>query len=162
MAMSAREGVGYVPFPSIGPARLTSRLPKPEAPIPITVGDHVRLRRKVLGINQREAAKVIGVCRDALARWETGKTNPDVRMMPAVIRFLGYDPQPEARSFAELLTRTRRTLGLNQQGLSAALNVPIGTLSAWAQGLRCPPTPRMTQVIDCAWALVLARQDAAV
>ncbi len=99
----------------------------------------------------------IGVCRDALAGWEVGMTNPDVRTVPAVIRFLGYDPQPEPWSFAQLLLQTRRTLGLNQPALAAALNVPTGTLRAWERDLNCPSTKRMTVVIDRARELVRQR-----
>ena len=138
----SRLFVGYVPFPPIGLVRLTYRLPKPEGEIPVTVGDHVRLRRKVLGINQREAARVIGVCRDALARWEVEPREPDRRNMPSIISFLGYDPQPPAQTFGELIRRTRRTLGLNQTGVAKALGVPTQSLRMWERGLYKPKAER--------------------
>jgi DNA-binding XRE family transcriptional regulator len=126
--MSALDGVGYVPFLPFGLKRLTYRLPKPETPILVTVGDHVRARRKVLGVAQHEAAKAIGVNRDTLARWETEPREPDRRIMPSIICFLGYDPQPPAQTFGALIRRTRRTLGLNQPGVAKALGVPTPLL----------------------------------
>jgi DNA-binding transcriptional regulator YiaG len=103
-----------------------------------TVGEHVRARRAALGLTQREAATRIGVCRDALARWEVRPIVPDVHTMPAVIAFLGYNPLPTAQTFPELLLRTRRTLGLDQAALAALLSVPFNTLHSWERGLFAP------------------------
>jgi DNA-binding XRE family transcriptional regulator len=118
MSMSAADGVGYVPF--LTAARLSLRCererPKPR---PLErVGDHVRERRTELGLTQAQAAARIGICRDALARWEVRPMMPDVHTMPAVIAFLGYNPLPSAHTFQELLLRTRRTLGLDQASLA--------------------------------------------
>jgi transcriptional regulator with XRE-family HTH domain len=111
-----------------------------------TVGDHVRARRAILGLSQAAAAAEIGVCRDALARWETLPRVPDVETMPAVIAFLGYNPLPLPQSFAELLLRTRRTLGLHQATLAEQLGVPFNTLHAWERGLFGPSPERRTLV----------------
>lgn len=140
--MSARLGVGYVPFLPFGLVRLTFRLPKPDAPVLVTVGDHVRARRKVLGLTQTQAAKQVGVVRDALARWEAEPREPDRRNMPAVIRFLGYDPQPPATTFGGLLKRTRRTLGMNQPQIAQALGVPTASLRPWERGAHEPKEDR--------------------
>ena len=112
-----------------------------------TVGDHVRARRAVLGLSQAAAAAEIGVCRDALARWEILPRVPDVETMPAVIAFLGYNPMPPAQSFPELLLRTRRTLGLHQATLAEQLAVPFNTLNAWERGLFAP-TPERRALVE--------------
>lgn len=62
--------------------------------------------------------------------------------MPSIIRFLGYDPQPPARSLSERIYRTRRALGLNQPGIAEVLGVPTPTLRAWEQGLYEPKAER--------------------
>jgi DNA-binding transcriptional regulator YiaG len=156
--MSLREGVPSLPFIPPGLISPKCRLLKTILADPVTIGEHVRRRRQELGNPQVEAAQNFGVTRGALARWETGTTNPGVSVMPAVIRFLGYDPQPEARSFAEFLNRTRRALGFNQHAFTAALGVPTGTLNAWTQDKHCPATPRQgtrsTRVIDSAQTLI--------
>ena len=145
--MSERDGVGYVPLLPFGLICLNYRLPKPEAPILVTVGDHLRARRKVLGLTQADAAKRIGVVRDAVAKWEMGLRKLDRRNMPSVIRFLGYDPQPPATTFGELIGRTRRTLGLNQTGIAKALGVPTQSLRMWERD-RYMPKPERLRLLE--------------
>jgi len=146
--MSAADGVGYVPFLTTPALVLRSDRPRAD-PRPVeTVGDHVRERRAALGFTQAEAASRIGVCRDALARWEVKSMVPDVHVMPAVIEFLGYNPLRPARTFPELLLRTRRTLGLHQVALASILSVPFNTLHSWERGLCAPPAARRARVED--------------
>ena len=78
----------YVPFLTAAALSLRTQRAKPERRFE-TVGDHVRERRRVLGMTQAAAAAEIGVCRDALARWEILPRVPHVETMPAVIAFLG-------------------------------------------------------------------------
>jgi DNA-binding XRE family transcriptional regulator len=99
-------------------------------------------------VTQEAAASEIGVVRDALARWEVGSANPDIRTMPAVIRFLGYDPQPEPDSFPETLVRARRALGLSQPELAQALGVLPGTLRSWEQEKYLPPADHMAAICE--------------
>jgi transcriptional regulator with XRE-family HTH domain len=155
ISMSARLGVGYVPFLPFGLKCLTFRLPKPEAPILVTVGDHLRARRKVLGLTQAEAAKLIGVVRDAVAKWELGLRQLDRRNMPSVIRFLGYDPQPPAHTFGESILRVRRALGMNQPQIAQALGVPCPSLGSWERGL-CIPSARRRALVEAKLKELLA------
>jgi transcriptional regulator with XRE-family HTH domain len=128
MSISARYGVGYVPFLLCSLIRLTFRLPKRKLLVLATVGDHLRARRQVLSLTQAEAAEQIGVVRDALAKWESNLRQPGYRSVPSIICFLGYDPRPPAATFAELIGRTRRALGMSQPQLAEALGVPTPSL----------------------------------
>ena len=157
--MSERDGVGYVPFLPFGLICLNYRLPKTQAPTLVTVGDHLRARRKVLGLTQAEAANRIGVVRDAVAKWESGLRKLDRRNMPSVIRFLGYDPQPPATTFGELIGRTRRTLGLNQTGIAKALGVPTQSLRMWERGCYMPKEERRRLLEARIVALMAAHAD---
>jgi DNA-binding transcriptional regulator YiaG len=138
--------VGYVPFLTVASLSLSCERERPEPKPLVTVGDHVRERRAALGLTQAQAAARIGVCRDALARWEILPRAPDMHTMPAVIAFLGYNPLPPARTFPELLLRTRRTLGLDQVALAALISVPFNTLNAWERGLFAPGAARKALV----------------
>jgi DNA-binding transcriptional regulator YiaG len=66
--------------------------------------------------------------------------------MPAVIRFLGYDPQPEAETFPKLLVRVRRSLGLSQSQFAGRVGVPAPTLHAWEARQYAPSAARQAQV----------------
>jgi transcriptional regulator with XRE-family HTH domain len=58
--------------------------------------------------------------------------------MPAIIRFLGYNPLPEAKTLAEQLVRHRTTLGLSRNEAALQLGVDAGTLARWEHGEREP------------------------
>lgn len=60
-----------------------------------------------------------------MGKRESNDSSPEVRYMPAVIEFLGYNPLPEAQSMAEHLVRHRTTLGLRRGRLPAG--------SAWTR-----------------------------
>jgi transcriptional regulator with XRE-family HTH domain len=138
----------------MGLVRLYFRLPKPDRPVPITIGDHVRLRRLDLGLTLAEAGAMIGVCWNAIMRWEGGTRVPGVTAIPAIVCFLGYDPRPEPEAFAKWLKWMRAALGLNQSAAASALGVPAGTLRAWERGLYLPNAKRMRSIKERASSLL--------
>ena len=58
--------------------------------------------------------------------------------MPAVIRFLGYNPLPEAKTLGKQLVRYRTTLGMSQKEAAREIGVDQGTLARWERGEREP------------------------
>src|SRR4051794_10257641 len=58
--------------------------------------------------------------------------------MPAIIRFLGYNPLPAASTLAEELVRQRTGLGLSQKESAGRIGVDSGTLAKWERGEREP------------------------
>ena len=56
--------------------------------------------------------------------------------MPAIIRFLGYNPLPEAEGWGPRLVRYRTTLGITQKEAARHLSVDQGTLARWERGER--------------------------
>jgi transcriptional regulator with XRE-family HTH domain len=58
--------------------------------------------------------------------------------MPAIIRFLGYNPLPAASTLAEQLLRQRTSMGLSQKEAARSLGVDAGTLARWERGEREP------------------------
>ncbi len=77
-----------------------------------TLGDHLRRRRLILRLLQRQVAEQIGVTKATVHNWETNRSNPGFREMPAIIRFLGYDPDTG-------LERVGRSLGSSSYPLGA-------------------------------------------
>lgn len=59
---------------------------------PQTIGDHIRRRRLGLKLFQRDVADQLGVGQTSVFNWEGNRSGPEIRYMPAIIDFLGYDP----------------------------------------------------------------------
>ena len=59
-----------------------------------TLGDHLRRRRLTLKLPQEQAAKQLGVGRASLHQWEQDRQKPAAASLPAIVKFLGYNPIP--------------------------------------------------------------------
>jgi DNA-binding XRE family transcriptional regulator len=99
---------------------------------PEGLGDHIRRRRLVLTLTQEETAERFGVNAWTVLNWETGQTKSAIKFVPALIRFLGYDPEPADRgTLAGRLVAKRRELGLSQWAAARSLGIDPDT---WASG----------------------------
>ncbi len=90
-----------------------------------TIGDHIRRRRLSLKLHHAHLAERIGVDKGSINNWEGNHSTPEVRYMPAIIQFLGYNPLP-AKTLAERLVRHRTSLGLTRR---EAARMDQGTLT---------------------------------
>ena len=81
-----------------------------------------------------------------ISGWEGNATIPEVRYMPAIIQFLGYNPLPPASSLPERLASARKALGLSQRKMAVMLGVDPATLMGWEAG-RHRPTGRSLDLI---------------
>ena len=103
-----------------------------------SLGDHIRARRTDLGLFQSQVAEIIGVCSLTITNWEGNASLPPVRYIPAIIRFLGYDPSAKGTSLPERLIGARRARGLTQKQLAGDLGVDPSTIQDWERGLHGP------------------------
>ena len=96
---------------------LTSKKPKDFAyPTEFrTLGDHLRKRRLDLGLLQREVAERLRGTVCSVRNWERNEAKPEVRFLPLINEFLGYEPEGSAASFPEALRASRRAVGLSQR-----------------------------------------------
>ena len=69
-----------------------------------------------------------------------------IRYMPAIIRFLGYNPLPEATSTGQKLVRRRTPLGMTRKEAVLQLGVDSETLARWERSEREPAGPLLTRV----------------
>lgn len=111
-----------------------------------SLGDHIRARRLNLKLLQKQVAEEIGVHEQTITGWEGNATIPDVRYMPAIIQFLGYNPFPEAMSPPERLAGARKALGLSQRKMAAKLGVDPATIMGWEAG-KHQPTGKSLELI---------------
>jgi DNA-binding XRE family transcriptional regulator len=97
--------------------------------------------RRIQSWSWRKTRAVCVVCKfiePTVCHWENNRSKPGVSYMPAIIRFLGYDPQPPSETWAERLVQGRKTLGLTQSAAAVRIGVDQGTLARWERGEREP------------------------
>lgn len=97
------------------------------------LGEQLLGRRRSLGLLQKEAARAIGVSLSTFRNWERGRAEVREEHYPALIRFLGYDPNP-ARSLPERVRSARLREGLSQKALALRLGLDPSTVRAWEAG----------------------------
>jgi transcriptional regulator with XRE-family HTH domain len=129
-----------------------------------TWGDHVTKRRLEQGLLQREVARDLGVDETTIHNWERGHSDPALRFIPAIIRFLGYTlGTPTANSFGERIASIRRIQGLSQKRLAKMLEVDPSTVARWERGAVEPSTPLFVRLRKSfPQLLVTAEPDASV
>jgi transcriptional regulator with XRE-family HTH domain len=111
-----------------------------------SLGDHIRTRRLDLKLLQKQLADQVGVHELTITNWEGNATVPEIRFMPAIIQFLGFDPLPPAESLPERLAAARRVLGLSQRKMAEKLGIDPSTLMGWEAG-RHQPSGRSLNLI---------------
>ena len=62
---------------------------------PKTFGEHVHRKRKELGLQQWQLAKLLGVWRATLGSWEANHYQPEGQVRDRVIAWLGFDPRTQ-------------------------------------------------------------------
>lgn len=91
----------------------------------------------MLAITQEEAATLLGVNAWTVHNWETGQRKPEIRFLPTLVGFLGYDPEPvNEGTLAGRLVAKRRELGLTQREAARSLQIDPGTWAGWELGAR--------------------------
>ncbi len=110
------------------------------------MGDHLRKRRLDLKLLQREAGQRIGVSAATIWLWEHGRVFPEVKYLPAIIAFLGYNPSPEPATLSERLVWFRQSKGWTQKQFAKVLGVDPTTLARWERGERVPKGQYMVKV----------------
>ncbi|MFO1086547.1 MAG: helix-turn-helix transcriptional regulator [Reyranellaceae bacterium] len=114
--------------------------PKDFVDEPLTFGQHLKKRRRELGLLQREVAKVMGVSKATIVNWENGKTTPAPARFRPALDFLGYDPTPTSNALADRLQAKRRALGVTFSQVAQYLGWNDGTLTRYLNGTwQMPP-----------------------
>jgi DNA-binding transcriptional regulator YiaG len=101
---------------------------------PQTLGECIRCSRLSRRLAQRSVAKPIGVGAATLLNWEMGKTDPSDKSLPAILKFLGYDPFPAPSRLPQRLMALRRSLGWSAAEAARQIGVYAETWRAWESG----------------------------
>jgi len=131
--------MGAVPFllPNV-PVHLSAAKPEVVVAPGDSVGAHVRRRRKALGLFQSQAAEVLGVCKASVWNWENEKGEPEDRLFPAIIQFLGYEPWSTPVTLPERLRAERRRRGISMEAAAELMGLAHSALANWESGAAHP------------------------
>ncbi|MGH8728278.1 MAG: helix-turn-helix domain-containing protein [Burkholderiales bacterium] len=69
-----------------------------------------------------------------MINWEKGRTTPAVYRLPAIIRFLGYNPLPEPKNLSERLVAKRLERGWSRKVAARHWGIDASTLRDWEHG----------------------------
>jgi transcriptional regulator with XRE-family HTH domain len=100
------------------------------------------------GLWQKHVAQEIGCSKASLLNWEKGRAEPELRFLPAILRYLGYDPRPEPATFGGRIRAAREAAGLSERELARRLGLDPGTLAAWERDEVRRPYPRIRRVFE--------------
>lgn len=105
---------------------------------PKTIGDHIRRKRLAMKLRQKDLAKQLCVTASSVYNWEANQSVPELRFVPAIINFVGYNPLPVATTIADQLVRRRTELGMSQKEAAQQMGVDPSTLAQWERSEREP------------------------
>ena len=112
-----------------------------------TLGDHIRRRRIMLGLWQKEVAKMFGVDNKTVINWEKNVTSPTAQSYPAIMEFLGYCPIQYHQSLGDRIRLHRIHLGYSQEQFSNILGIDECTLCSWECGVTSPLRHKRSKAI---------------
>jgi len=125
----AQGRVAFLPFTQVNRKACAERA----LPPPVTIGEHIRAKRRERRLRQSDVGNQIGVGAETIASWEKEKAVPQIAFMPAIVRFLGYDPTPEPTTLADRMRSYRRRLGLSIKEAALRARVDESSWGSWEQ-----------------------------
>lgn len=97
---------------------------------PVTLGDHLRRRRIELELYQKDVAAKLGVTASTIWNWEN-RGSVDLRFIPRVIEFLGYNPIPQPDDLPGKLAWYKLVNGLTLEQLGVEMERDPEQLADW-------------------------------
>jgi len=129
---------------------LSSKYPKQIS----TIADHLRKRRLDLKLSQAAVSRVIGVSEDTITYWENGRTVPLISAVPAVIKFLGYNPyEIDTSTVGGKVKQYRLMKGLSLKNFAKLVHVDPSTVKAWEENEFTPISENYRKLTNCLGAL---------
>ncbi|MBN1516297.1 helix-turn-helix domain-containing protein [Candidatus Sumerlaeota bacterium] len=113
----------------------------------MTLGDHLRKVRLDKGLSQPQTADSLLVSVSAVRSWEANRFQPEVRHVPRILGFLGYNPLPNGPGWPERLYQARAQLGLTQEQMAKQLGVGHFSYQSWERDIR-QPSEKMRALLE--------------
>jgi len=124
-------------------SRLETSVPKPigkgYTEKPQTIGNHIRNKRLLLKLEQKDVAKQIGVIERVVSNWEVGSAQPNTASLAKIVRFLGYIPWAlDTTTLGGKIEASRLLSGHSRKEVAAILNVNPMTVLRWETNVYKP------------------------
>jgi transcriptional regulator with XRE-family HTH domain len=123
-----------VPFCRQTPLTIKALRQKDYSKTPQSLGEHLKKRRRELGLLQREAATRMGVSTATIVMWEKNRARPVAAQFRPLVEFLGCDPTPEPQTLGERFEAKQRSLGASLAQIARYLGWDSGSLRQYLAG----------------------------
>lgn len=119
----------------------------------MTIGEKIKILRKAKGISQESLAQALGVTFQAVSKWETNVTTPDVGLIPAVASFFGVSID-ELFDY-NIFENERKIDSICREAARFRLTDPAKAEKILREGLRQFPADEklLTVLVYVLWAL---------
>jgi DNA-binding XRE family transcriptional regulator len=108
-----------------------------------TIGDHIRAWRIKKDLLQTDIAKLLGVCEDSIVGWEIRGTAPSIRLMPPIIKMLGYLPlEIDVSTLGGRIVYFRYMHGMTAKRFGCLVGADPTTVRAWEANNNVPHCKR--------------------
>lgn len=115
---------------------------------PVTTGEHILKKRLKDGLTRAELAPRLGVDAFTVMNWELGRTKAvPVKAMPAVLAYLGYNPETTPEGVGAQLRWRRRSLGWTTREAAHRHSVDPSTWGQWEKQEGWPAYPRYRELV---------------
>jgi DNA-binding XRE family transcriptional regulator len=103
-----------------------------------------------LKLTQIAVSKIIGVDENTITFWEKGRTVPQIKYVPGIIRFLGYNPQAiDTSTLGGKMKEYRYLRGLTKRKLAKQLQVDPSTITTWETNEFIPSPENYQKIVQC-------------
>ena len=116
----------------------TNLAPAPFSTAGLTLAEQLRMRRTVLGLSQRSAARRLGVTGTGFRYWELDRQRPEAKYWPGIVDFLAYNPLPLPETMGERIEHHRLLIGWTYKETAKFVGVDKHTVLRW---VRRPDVP---------------------
>lgn len=111
----------------------------------VTLGQHLRAKRLLLNLTQKQVAMRLNTLREHYERWERDEVAPTASFWPRLIDFIGGYPFSVETS-AELVLKARRMLGLSQYAFGRKVQAIAEDVRKWEHGVSEPSSVVLAKV----------------
>jgi len=143
-----RKGIPVLPYYK-AKFRSEKKKPKGYPKKPKSLGEQIRKKRMDQKMPQKELGKIIGVSECTIFNWENNRSQPTIKYLPKIYKFLDYQPLENINQ-QDLLTKLntiRKRLGLSLEKVTNLIGFDPSTLNNW-RTKKQKPSPKLLKRIE--------------